>query len=485
MTGQEFIQKVKHFCHKERLWQKGDAILVAVSGGPDSLGLLYFLHSVAKEEGLRLGCCCVNHHLREEAEAEANYVEKIARSLDIPFYLRHVDVKAAQREGKGSLETAARELRYEALREVKVQGHFQSIALAHHANDQAETVLFHLLRGSGSRGLSGISPKREDLIRPFLSVTKADIEAFLQSFSCPSCHDATNDIPDATRNKIRIELMPQLLEYNPHLVSALGHTADILREEDKYMADQAKQWLSVQSYVSQGGYVLLPRKALGHLPIALMRRVLLQAVWQVGQDSLDFQSLERLRTLALLGQSGQKTSSEKVMAQVEGPDFYLYPGTTQHRDEMDKKEVLELLYQKWMQKPVDNIDKTVIIDSNRKQETKGPWQITIRCLSEKPKDLARNQYLLDADQVGALHLSFPEKEDRMAPWGMEGNKRIFRLLQEAHIPCIARADWPLVSDEKHIYWTGLIRGSRWGRPTAKTTHFLCITLWWTGKELEN
>lgn len=482
MIGSEFIQQVKRFCQQEKLWQKGDGILVAVSGGPDSLGLLYFLKSIAKEEGLRLGCCCVNHHLRGEATAEAAYVEKVSHSLGIPFFLRQVDVKAAQQEGKGSLETAARELRYAALREVKEKGHFQSIALAHHANDQAETVLFHLLRGSGSRGLAGISPKREDLIRPFLAVTKAEIESFLASFSCPSCHDATNDIPDATRNKIRLQLMPKLLEYNPNLVSSLGHTADILREEDRYMTEEARKWMIHSSYVSQSGYMLFSRKALKALPLALLRRVLLQAVWQVGKESLDFQSLERLRALALTGQSGQKTSSEQVMAQAEGDDFYLYPGTTKRQDRMDKKEVLELLYQKWMQKPVDNIDKTVIIDTNREQEAKGPWQIIVRHLSERPKTLARNQYLLDADQVGTLHLSFPKKEDRMAPWGMEGNKSIFRLLQEAHVPSEVREDWPLVSDEKHIYWTGLIRGSRWGRPTAKTTRFLCISLWWTGKE---
>lgn len=478
MNPQAFIGKVEAFAHKEVLWQKGDSILVAVSGGPDSLGLLYFLKAIAEKDGLKLGCCCVNHHLRKEAGEEAAYVETVARSLDIPFYLRHVDVKKEQAEGKGSLETVARELRYRALREVKKEGNFRWIALAHHADDQAETILFHLLRGSGSRGLSGIQPKREDLIRPFLEVTKQEIEEFLAAFSCKACHDATNDIPDTSRNKIRLLLLPELLTYNPNLVASLGHTAAILREEDKYLQEAAQAWLREWACVSLGGYRLLPRKEFGQLPIAMARRVLLEAAHETTGEALDFQGLERLRQLANQGLSGQQTSSAQTMGQVEGPDFFLYPGTTKKKSEMEIREALELLYRKWTKNQVDNLSQTAIIESNEEQERLGPWQMTIRHLQERPKALARNQYLLDEEKVGMLHLSYPMPEDRMAPWRMEGKKSIFRLLQEAHVPSHLRKAWPLVSDEKHIYWTGLLRGSRYGRPTAETTRFLCITLQW-------
>lgn len=482
MNPQAFIGKVEAFAHKEELWQRGDSILVAVSGGPDSLGLLYFLKTMAQKEGLRLGCCCVNHHLRPEAGEEAAHVETIAKSLDIPFYLRHVDVKKAQQEGKGSLETVARELRYEALRQVKGEGNFQWIAVAHHADDQAETILFHLLRGSGSRGLSGIQPKRGDLIRPFLEVTKKEIEEFLQTFSCKACHDATNDIPDTSRNKIRLRLLPKLLSYNPNLVASLGHTAAILREEDKYLQDLARAWLQRWAQVSRGGCRLLPRKELQQLPLALARRVLLEATQETTGESLDFQGLERLRLLALQGTSGQKTSGSLTMGQVEGPDFFLYPGTTKDKGDMDTEEVLELLYKKWMHHQVDYLPKTAIIENNEEQERLGPWQMTVQHLSQRPSFVRRNQYVLDEDKVGTLHLSYPTAQDHMAPWGMEGKKSIFRLLQEAHVPSVLRKAWPLVSDENHIYWTGLLRGSRYGRPTADTTRFLCITLQWIGKE---
>lgn len=482
MTTRSFIRKVEAFAHKEKLWQRGDGILAAVSGGPDSLGLLYFLKAIAEEEGLRLGCCCVNHHLRREAGDEAAYVETIAKSLDIPFYLRHVDVRGGQAQGKGSLETVARELRYEALRQVKEEGKFQWIALAHHADDQAETILFHLLRGSGGRGLSGIQPKREDLIRPFLEVTKKEINDFLQTFSCKACHDATNDIPDTSRNKIRLLLMPEMLSYNSNLVASLGHMAAILREEDKYLTELAQDWLRERAYVSRKGYRLLPRKELRRLPMAMARRVLWEAVRQTTGETVDFQGLERFRMLASQGLSGQKTSSPQTMAQVEGPDLFLYPGTTRKESEMEQDEALHLLYQKWTKKQADNLPQTSIFKNKEEQERLGPWQMTIQHLAERPQVLARNQYLLDEEKAGILHLSYATADAHMAPWGMEGNKSVFRLLQEAHVPSRLRGAWPLVSDENHIYWTGLLRGSRYGRPTAETTRFLYITLKWICKE---
>ena len=188
-----FIAKILSFAREKKLWQRGERILAAVSGGPDSLGLLLFLHDVAEQEGLSVGCCLVQHHLREEAEEEARYVERICEQLGIPFFRRDVYVEEKRRLGGGSVETVARTLRYEALREVQREAGYTVIALAHHADDQAETILFHLLRGSGVRGLSGMAPKHEELIRPFLTVTKKEIEDFLTAFPYAPCHDATND----------------------------------------------------------------------------------------------------------------------------------------------------------------------------------------------------------------------------------------------------------------------------------------------------
>ena len=239
MMDRQWMGRMLSYAHKEKLWRRGSRILAAVSGGPDSLGLLLFLDSIREKEGIEVGCCCVDHHIRKESGEEADYVGKICLERKIPFYRRDVDVKGAQKGGE-SIETIARDLRYKALRDVKEKEHYDVIATAHHADDQAETVLFHFLRGSGAKGLSGISPKRDDLIRPFLCARKKEIEDFLKDFPYEPCHDPTNDIPDVTRNKLRLLLIPELLSYNPNLVETLSRTSGILREEDHFLEEEAK-----------------------------------------------------------------------------------------------------------------------------------------------------------------------------------------------------------------------------------------------------
>ena len=277
-----FSSKILSFAREKKLWQRGERILAAVSGGPDSLGLLLFLHDIAEREGLSVGCCLVQHHLREEAEEEARYVERICERLGIPFFRRDVYVEEKRRLGGGSVETVARTLRYEALREVQREAGYTVIALAHHADDQAETILFHLLRGSGVRGLSGMAPKHEELIRPFLTVTKKEIEDFLTAFPYAPCHDATNDELDATRNRIRHQLLPEMLSYNPNLVETLLHTADILRGEDAWMEEAAEAWLT--SYGKEGS---LEKDAFRALPLAMRRRVLRRMLMHMGEGSSD------------------------------------------------------------------------------------------------------------------------------------------------------------------------------------------------------
>lgn len=158
----------------------------------------------------------------------------------IPFIRKDVDVPAARRENRGSVETVARILRFKALKEAAEEGKCTQIALAHHENDQAETILFHLLRGSGTKGMAGIQPRRNIFIRPFLAVTRKEIADFLSSFHVTPCHDETNDIPDATRNKIRLELMPRLLSFNPNLVTTLSREAQIFRDEEDFMEKKKK-----------------------------------------------------------------------------------------------------------------------------------------------------------------------------------------------------------------------------------------------------
>lgn len=235
MDKEEFTEKVRRFGRKHRLWRRGGSILAAVSGGPDSLALLLALSELAPSEGFRLGCCTVDHRLREEAEEETAFVASVCRGLGVPCWRETADVPAWRRAHGGSEETAARELRYAALRKRAAAEGFERIAAAHHMGDQAETVLYHFLRGSGMTGLSGMRPEAEDIIRPFLGVTRKEIEEYLAFWPYEPRHDRTNDLPCAVRNRLRLETIPALEAYNPRLTEALCRTAEILREEDSLL----------------------------------------------------------------------------------------------------------------------------------------------------------------------------------------------------------------------------------------------------------
>ncbi len=474
----EFVERVLSYAKENALWEKGSSILAAVSGGPDSMGLLLFLKEIAERESLRIGCCTVQHHLREEAEEETEYVRKVCSELSLPFYRVDVDVKAAMAKGAGSLETAARTLRYEALSQIAKEEGYGVIATAHHADDQAETILFHFLRGSGPKGLSGMRPKHGDVIRPLLDVTKKEIETFLEDFPYRSFHDATNDELDSDRNKIRHLLLPALLHYSPRLPEHLLHMGEIFREEDTYIEDAARQWVSAHG--GEGaGEDFISLKDFEKLPAALARRVLLQVAARYSHEMPDFPAIERMRKLALHGARGAVTSAAGVVMEKGAADLYFYKGNTKAANPQDPLVRLYSHYVKFLKKQVDNTACADIINNNYiGEEVCGPWRMVKE--ARRPEKLGRNQCLLPLEIGRRVHLRLARKEDHMRPRGMMGEKSLFRLLQEAGISPSARPLWPVIADEEMVYWLGFLRGVS----VPASEEYMVITLSWVHKEFE-
>ncbi len=477
----DFMERVLSYAKEHSLWKKGSSILAAVSGGPDSMGLLLFLKEIEKRESLRIGCCTVQHHLRDEAEVETEYVRQVCAELAIPFYRMDVDVRGAMEHG-GSLETVARELRYEALRRVAAEAGYDAIACAHHADDQAETIVFHFLRGSGAKGLSGMSPRHEDVIRPFLSVTKADIEEFLKNFPYRYFHDVTNEELTADRNKIRHLLLPELLRYSPQLTSHLLQMGEIFREEDAYMDEEARRW--IKTYGGEGhGEIFISRKDFEELPTALARRVLLLVAASISKEMPDFPGIERMRRLASDGANGVVTSAAGVVMEKGADDLYFYEGNTKEGTGQRPLVRLYSHYVKFMKKQVDNTACADIIGYNSiGEEECGPWRMTKEI--RWPRVLAKNQCLLPLEIGRRVHLRLARKEDSMRPRGMTGEKSLFRLLQEAGISPSARPLWPILADEEEVYWLGFLRGSAHDVSAFEEKECMLITLSWVHKEFE-
>lgn len=440
MVAPGFLERVRQYGHAHGLWQRGDRILAAVSGGPDSLALLLALHALSEEEGFSLCACVVNHHLRKEAAEESAFVEKVSASLAVPCLTKNVDVPAWRAAHGGSVETAARELRYRALLEAARDMNCGTVALAHHQGDQAETVLAHLLRGSGLTGLSGMRPRRDGRIRPFLCVTKEEILAFLKEFPYTYCHDATNDVPDATRNKIRLTLLPALRLYNPQITESLCRTAEVLSEEDRYMEEAAENALRESSW--DGESFRLDRFAA--FPLALKRRFL-RLVWEkAGGRVLSFEEMERIVNFLKKPETGRRTSAAGILLILSYGKVSLVKGST-------RRGRASL--------PVDA----------------GRWALDVEILAKMPR-AGKNQLVLDADTVGEIHLCTRRPGDRLAPKGMKGTKLLTECMKELQIPRELRDSWPLAADEERIYWICGKRASRYGAPTKTTKNFMVLTL---------
>jgi tRNA(Ile)-lysidine synthase len=214
------LSQVQRTIREHRLLDRGDLVLVAVSGGPDSMALLHALWELRERLGVTLEVATVDHGLRPEARAEADRVAERARDLGLAFHLVAVDVRAARGVG-ASLQDAARRARLGALDELAARLGAARIALGHQADDQVETVLFRILRGTGVRGLRGIPYRRDRFIRPLLDLPRRQVLAYLRRRSIPFCDDPSNADPRFARARLRHRLLPALREENPRVGEAL------------------------------------------------------------------------------------------------------------------------------------------------------------------------------------------------------------------------------------------------------------------------
>ena len=236
------IEKVEKFCLENDLFSAHDRLVVACSGGPDSMALVDILRRLQHKHDLQLYIAHAEHGIRQESSLEdARYVQNYCRKYNLPFYLEHLNVPDFARERKMSTETAARVLRYCFLRKVKDATGSAKIATAHHLNDQAETFLQHLIRGAGSAGLSGMRAVNGEIVRPFLCLYRREIEAYCEKYDLQPRLDETNLSLEYERNKIRLELLPLLEKYNSGIVKSICNSAKIIAEQNDYINFSAQK----------------------------------------------------------------------------------------------------------------------------------------------------------------------------------------------------------------------------------------------------
>jgi tRNA(Ile)-lysidine synthase len=302
---------------KHRMMDAGDGVLVALSGGPDSVALLRALAAL----GYRCHALYIDHGLRpRETPAEAAFCRALAEGLGVPF--RSVAVEVAARTGSrgGGIQETARDLRYASLADEAARLGIDRIALGHTLDDQAETLLMRLIRGTGPRGLGGIPPVRGPIVRPLIETPRTSILAFLAAEGQEYMTDSSNLSEKYTRNRLRARLMPVLREFNPSIVETLGRASAIFREEERYFEVQvAKALMRMMTGGNRPGRVELFRVPLGNLDRVIRRRVLRRAMEEKhGLRGLEFGHIEDILTLCEKGCPGDRVSLPHGMRAVMG-----------------------------------------------------------------------------------------------------------------------------------------------------------------------
>ena len=329
MNVKALIRSVNHTLKLHKLFPENSRILVACSGGPDSMALLHLLQDIANHRHTKyeLGVAIVDHCIRPESKDEVLWLQNQVESLGLPFYTATFDVPRLSKDQKLSEETVGRQVRYQWLNEISQSEGYDYIAVAHHKDDQAESILAHLIRGTGLNGLTGMAVVSYDytvpVIRPLLDVTKSELLDYLADRDLTYCIDSTNDDISYQRNRIRHRIIPELEFINPNVVDAIVRLGSSVSEDLAVISDLTAQAFERIVIIDKGA-MNLSRKALRKEPLAIQRRLWQRLVSSIDSDiTLTTAHQEQLLDIVNTGEAKTFTiKSIKVTAQCDTIKVY-------------------------------------------------------------------------------------------------------------------------------------------------------------------
>lgn len=458
------INKVKDFITKNNLIQDGDRVLVALSGGPDSVCLLHILYKLKKSLNIYIGAAHVNHMLRgQDALNDEEYAKKICEEFNIDFYSTRINIDKVAKEKNISHEMAGREERYKFFEFIKNTHKYSKIAVAHNSNDQAETVLMNMMRGSGIEGLCGIRNKRKGgIIRPILCLSRDEIENHCKDNNLNPRIDKTNLENIYSRNKVRLDILPYMKEnFNKDIIETLNRMTNLLQIDNDFIEKQCNN--SYKKYCNNENKHIIISKEAFLLDKAIITRIIKKAFVEFTGKYNNFEMKHIYEVIELSKNSTNKKSDlpNGIIAENVYGDIYL-----RHKDnnnkEYEEKEVL--------------IDKSQL---NKYSLEYNKYKIDFNIIKGKNNIEFSNNVLIkyfDYDNIEERLIIRKRKNgDRIVPLGMKGSKKIKDILIDLKVPLEQRDEIPILCFDNEVAWIVGYKVSDKFKVTKETKNIIKIT----------
>ncbi|HUI30418.1 MAG TPA: tRNA lysidine(34) synthetase TilS [Candidatus Acidoferrales bacterium] len=448
----DFFNRFENYIRKHQLVSENDKIIVSVSGGIDSTVLLDLMMELKNRMQMQIAVAHINHKLRgSESEEDEKFVKDLAESSGIECFVHGVDTRAFIIEHKTSLQAGAREIRYKFLETVMILKNFTRIATAHNANDNAETMLFNLLRGSGANGLGGIPVKRGHIIRPLLFAERKEIEQYARLKSLKYREDSSNIKNYYMRNVIRHSTIPQIQEkINPAVIATLNRTAEIFQEMNSFISNEVKLLYSSVAKNFEGEKLVLDIFKLKNTLLFIRENMIMAALKEFVRGEVDYNKVHAVMDLI---------NSETGSSIELGSDVVVF------------RDRYNLVFIKNPKEPADFVAE--IIPGKKYEFEEFYLNTEVVEKGEVNFSLSPVVEFVDADNAGdALTLRSWHPGDSFTPLGMKGHKKISDFLVDQKIPIYQKNNVLVLSGKDGIIWVCGLRVDDRFKITEKTRRVL-------------
>lgn len=458
------LDKVIEYINDNELIKAEDKILVALSGGPDSVCMLHILYKLKDMLNIELGAIHINHMLRgDESDKDEKYIGNLCSELGINYYVKRIDIECVANDTNVSLEVAGRNERYRAFEEIREKHGYNKIAVAHNANDQAETVLMRMMRGTGLEGLTGIKAKREDgIIRPILCLNRKEIEDYCEENKLNPRIDQSNHERIYSRNRVRLDIIPYMKEhFNEDIVETLNRMVSLLQKDNEFIEEYSKECYNKYCKV-KAKQLEVSKKLFVNEMEAVVTRVIIKAFKEISNCHQNFEMKHIYEIVNLAKNStGKKINlTNNIICKNSYGDLIF---------KVNEKNIIDDKISEV------GINKNSILNDIVFEE----YNISFQIINNKNKvEFSKNNLikLFDYDKIEKeIIIRHRRDGDKIIPLGMKGNKKLKDIFIDMKIPREKRDEVPILCFDEKIAWVVGYKTSQESRITQDTKNILKIT----------